>query len=784
MQAHIKGSSVRNGAMWLLVLLGFWRPTAAQHITGEVRVAEGGVLPGVNVVVPGLERGAVTDADGRYLLERLPLGAHTVAFRFIGYVTETRTVVVQADTTVTLDITLQPATLQTDEVVITGAGGHTAMLNRATLSVSTLEARDLDALRGQTLGETLEQLPGVTTLSTGPSIAKPVIRGLHSQRLVVLNAGVPQEGQQWGGEHAPEIDPFAPARIEVVKGAAGVEYGVGAIGGAIRVEPRELPTQAGLGGRLMLNGFSNSRQGAGSVLLEGGSRQVPGFGWRVQGTARKAGDAHTRDYVIGNSAFEEFDANIAAGYHTERFGVDAYYSHFGTELGLYRGAHIGNVDDLLRAIERGEPLVDYDFSFTIDPPKQTIAHDLITLRSHYDFATRDRLELQFGYQRNKRQEFDAHRRFGEPDEDPAFALTLTTQTLEAKLRMAPRGHFFGVAGVSGMNQANRNTESGYLIPNFRALTGGTFARGTWISGPWTAEAGARVDWRWLEAFPRENLSRGDFVRRTHNYASFSGVIGGIWRFASAWSVAANLGSAWRPPGVNELYNFGVHHGTAQFETGDPRLGGERSLNADVTLRHATNRATLETSVYNNHIDGFIYLFPTQEEVVTIRGSFPAFQYQQNDVVLRGLDGSASYRLTSWFTAGLRGSVVRATNLDIDTPLIFMPADRATVSGQVAFPDWGRLHLAALEVEGVFIRKQTRVPTGVDYAEPPDGYALLNLSYHAELHLDNLPLTFSLGVQNLLNTRYRDYLSRFRYFIDDPGRNVVLRLQVPFGTVAR
>ena len=472
----------------ILVLL---LPTSAwaQRLEGRVTSADGAPLPGVNVVLPELERGAVTGEDGRYAVEPLPPGTYRVAFRFVGFETVTRSVRLDAGETETLDVTLAPTTLDVDEVVVRGVGQATARLNEASLAVSTLDARDLDAVRGQTLGETLEALPGVTTLSTGPSIAKPVVRGLHSQRVVLLNAGVPQQGQQWGGEHAPEIDPFAPARIEVVKGAAGVEYGVGAIGGAIRVEPRELPTRPGLGGQVALNAFSNNRQVAGSVLVEGGSEALPGVGWRVQGSARKAGDAHAPDHVIGNSAFEEVDATVAVGYHADRIGVDVYASHFGTELGLFKGAHIGNADDLRRAIERGEPAVDYDFSYDVEAPKQTVRHDLLTLRAHYRLPTEDWLEVQYGFQNNQRREFDAHRRFGDPLDEPAFALTLRTQTLDARLRTRPRGRFFGVVGVSGMNQANRNTESGYLIPNFRALTGGAFARGTWIDGPWTLEAG-------------------------------------------------------------------------------------------------------------------------------------------------------------------------------------------------------------------------------------------------------------------------------------------------------
>ena len=678
---------------------------------------------------------------------------------------------------------MKPATLEVDEVVVQGEGSAQAMLNKASLSVSTLDARALDEVRGQTLGETLAALPGVTTLSTGPSIAKPVVRGLHSQRVVVLNAGVPQEGQQWGGEHAPEIDPFAPARIEVVKGAAGVEYGVGAIGGVIRIEPRELPAVPVLGGRASVNAFSNNMQAAGSLMLEGGPNALPGFGWRAQASARKAGDARTPNHVIGNSAFAELSGTAALGYHTNAFGLDAYFSHFGTELGLFAGAHIGNFDDLLRVIERGEPAVEYDFSFDIDAPKQRIQHELLTLRGHYRLPSGDRLEAQYGFQYNQRKEFDAHRRFGDPLDEPAFSLVLTTHTLDLKLRSAPRGRWFGVVGLSGMNQANRNGETGFLIPNFRAITGGAFARGTYVRGPWTLETGTRFDYRWMEAFPREFGSRGDFVQREHNYASVSGVVGAIWQFAPAWSLATNIGTAWRPPGVNELYSFGVHHGTAQFEVGDADLGAERSVNVDATLRHVGSRARLEMSVYNNAMDGYLHLVPTLEPVVTIRGTFPAFRYAQADAVLRGIDGQASLDVTRWLTAGVQGALVRGTDRDADRPLFNMPSDRATLTGTFRLPRWGVLRGQELEVKGRFVREQTRAPEGLDYAPPPDGYALAGIGYRTDVQLGAVPLRLSLEVENLFDATYRDYLSRFRYFIDDPGRSVVLRVQVPFGSVA-
>lgn len=767
--------------VWVAVLLAWPVSVQAQAIYGEVRSSDGVPLSGVNVLVPALQRGTATDAAGQYRLA-LPEGTHGVEYRFIGFVSDTVTVTLEADAQKRVNVTLQPQTIEVDEVTITAEEQPQAVLNRATLSVSRLDARKLNEVRGQTLGETLEELPGVTTLSTGPSIAKPVIRGLHSQRVLVLNAGVPQEGQQWGGEHAPEIDPFTPGRIEVVKGAAGVEYGVGAIGGVIRVEPRELPVTPVLGGRVSLNAFSNSMQAAGSAMIESGSKRLPGLGWRLQVSARKAGDGRTPNHVIGNSAFEEFDGTAAIGYHKPRYGVDLYFSHFGTELGLFSGAHIGNFDDLLRAIERGEPSVEYDFSYGIDAPKQTIAHDLLTVKGHYQLGSGDRLELQYGLQRNQREEYDAHRRFGDPLDEPAFSLALTTQTLDLKLRQKPRGSFFGVIGLSGMNQANVNGESGYLIPNFRAVTGGVFARETYVRGSLTLEAGTRFDYRWMEAFPRERLSAGPFVKRTHSYTNLSGVIGAIWQFAPTWSIASNFGTAWRPPGVNELYNYGVHHGTAQFEIGDPDLGSERSYDLDVTLRHVSDLVHLEVSAFNNWMQGYIYQLPEPEPTVTIRGTFPTFRYTQTDAVLRGLDGVIDVHPVDFLTLTARAALVCGDDRTNDEPLIYMPADRLTLSAAFGLPEAGVLRNGQVELDATLVRRQTRFPEGVDYVAPPPGYTLIGAGYSTEMLWGTVPINLSLSVENLFNTAYRDYLSRFRYFIDDPGRNIVLRVQVPLGSV--
>ena len=774
-----------------LLITAMWAaaPTVARAqsgtLYGYVRAADGAAIPGATVSTEPLQRGAVTDSAGYYTLPALPAGTRVLKARHVGFGPATQTVTVEDGGRQRVDFILQVAVVESAELLVESVRTNRDRLMTHRQSVATLPPELLDRTRGQTLGETLKQLPGVTTMQTGPSISKPVVRGLHSQRLVVLNNGVPQEGQQWGGEHAPEIDPFAPAQIEVVKGAAGVEHGVGAIGGVIRIEPRPLPDAPGIGGELSVNGFSNSRQGAGSLLVEGALARAPQWGARLQGSVRKAGDAHTPDYVIGNSAFEERNGALAVGYRGEALDVELYASRFATDLGIYRGSHINTLEGLRRAIERDRPRADYAFSYGIDAPKQSITHDLVTLKGAYRLPGGDRLEAQYGYQRNNRQEFDAHRRVGDPLDEAAFDLTLDTHTLDVTWRLAPHsgvlgGDAFGVVGVSGMNQGNVNAETGYLIPNFRAMTGGLFAHGTWGRGDWTAEAGARLDHRWMKAFPR--IER-QFERRTHDYTSVSGVVGGIWQMAPAWSLAANLSTAWRPPSVNELYSYGVHHGTAQFEIGDAGLTSERTLGLDLTLRHVTDRARMEVSGYVNRMDGYIHAFPTRDTLVTVRGVFPAFQHQQADAVLRGIDGQVEVDVRPGLAVGATGALVRGTNTEAGIPLIDMPADRVTLHSTISLFEGRRLRTSALRPQLTLVRKQTRVPEDVDYAPPPDGYALLGLRYDADLRVGDTPLHVGLAIHNLLNTRYRDYLSRWRYFIDEPGRTVVVRLRVPFGTAA-
>lgn len=761
----------------LIFVVGY---ISAQTFTFSGAVTDsvtGTPLENATVYVVELKQGEPTDKNGNFSFS-LPHGSYTIMCRMLGYDDKSEILLLSGDRHATFQ--LSPAAIKLSEVRITGENERSS-LKASSQSVAMLTPKEVDRHRGQTLGKTLEHVSGVTLLSTGPSISKPVVRGLHSQRVVVVNAGVQQEGQQWGGEHAPEIDPFVPSRISVLKGASGIEYGAGAIGGVIKIEPRPLRSSSGIGGILSLNGFSNNRQGAASILLEGKTEFLENVAWRVQSSARQAGDSKTGSYVLGNTGFKEIDGSFAAGYRTDGKGIQAYFSHYETELGIFRGAHIGNTSDLLRAIERGRPSIDYDFTYDIRGPKQNVAHDLWSVNGDYHIPSVGILEAQYGWQSNNRKEYDAHRAFSsEPPTTPSFDLTLTTYSGDIKLRHEPAGNFTGTIGISGIRQGNVRKGTTLLIPNFRAYSGSIFAIEEWVNNHVILNAGLRYDYRWFEVFalPQKNI-----VQKIHSYSNVTAAAGGIYQFAPAWSIGLNIGTAWRPPSINELYSNDVHHGTAQFEIGNQNLGIERNVSSELTLRFNDSESHGDLGFYMNSFDNYIFAFPDPNPTLTIRGAFPTFRYTSTTALLYGVDGTFDLFLSERFSFVTGFSIVRGDDRTANRPLINMPADRIYITPHYHIGDFSFLNELFVEATVTAVAHQDRFPANIDYADPPPGYVLFGVAFGSDISVASTVMQANLEIENLFNKQYRDYQSRFRYFADDPGMNATLRLTIPFGTIS-
>jgi len=754
-------------------------PRARQEIRGIVTDSATGMpLEGAFVALTSGAPRTVTDVRGQFSLTWYFGDSVVVIVRAIGFTPYTRTLDPRRATG-SLTVRMVKAVVQLEAVRVRDDSVARFL---ATAQVSaTLSGEQLRQRRGQTLGETLRDMPGVAIVQYGPSIAKPVVRGLQSQRIATINAGVSQEGQQWGGEHAPEVDAFAASEIEVIRGAGTILYGSGAIGGVVRVTPRRLPIAGPIGASLELNGFLNNRQRAGSFMIEGAQLPLPWIGdagWRVQISGRQAGDARTASDFLPNTGFRELDASAAMGVQRPWGQSTLTLSHFGTNLGLYLGAHVGNLDDLQRAISN--PLTSGTFSSSIGRPNQLVRHDLLSWRTDRLLADGSSVNATYGFQYNQRQEFDS-RGFAAASPRPAFALELFTHSLDLQYHHVPRAGWTGTLGVSGMRQGNLSPGRSFLIPQYRLYTSGIYALEQRTISRVTMSVGARFDARYQHAyqFGAPVIVSPDVVNR---YTGPSAALTALYRVSETWSLSTTATRAWRPPNVNERFSQGVHHGTAQYELGDSSLGPERSMDADITLRHQRADRRLEISPFVRRIDDFIFLRP-RDPVVTVRGTYPAYAYAHANARMHGVEFTGEITLMPWLQMYANANVVRGIDHADGSPLYDMPADRATVSARAFLPASERWTAPYVEMSSTLVRRQDQLPAATVYRLPTAGYALLHLSIGAStVRWGAVRVEPTLTVRNLLDTRYRDYLSRYRLFVDEPGRDVVFRLTIPIGHV--
>jgi len=759
--------------MWVSLAFSTMDPVV---ITGKVIDKSTDIpLQSATILVVGQQRGTVSDSTGVYLLP-VEVGRNVIEYRYVGYKTVRIDILVLRDTTINVELDPDIALSKSVEVL--------AERNPRTMTSTTSESlsgQQLDRSRGQTLGETLAGIVGVDVLQTGASIAKPVIRGLHSDRVITMQAGISQEGQQWGGEHAPEIDPFSPGRIEVIKGAAGVEYGIGAIGGVIRVIPRAIDFTQSLSGSLFTNIYGNNAQGALSISLEGSPTLSSDFGWRAQGSVRKAGDSRSPDYVIDNSGFQELSLNSTLAFRTGKFNNRVYLSTYNTELGIYTGAHFGSPNDLQRAIDRGRPAVEQPFTFTIKPPKQHIQHHLLSAESSIFWENVGAFDVHYGIQQNNRKEFDAHGRFGKELNDAAFDLTLTTQTLDLRLQHLSVSDFDGKIGLQLKRQGNVRNSTGFLIPDFRSYSAGLYVLESKQLGDIRLEAGGRVDYLWNRVY---SVRSPQIDGRSDSWLQPSGAVGMVWNISDELEINTTIGSAWRPAGVNERFSYGVHHGTAQYEIGDPNLKPEFATNTEIGISWESEKGGIRLNAWNSSIKDFVQLRPNGTIVSTIRGAFPLYLYQQYDATLRGIELSVHVHPVDIYESGLKGSFLRGENRELDEPLYMMPAPNIQWVNNLTLPSNGTFRQNTFQLSLKSVAQQTRFPALVEtesYREPttPKGYSLLDIGLSSSVHLGKNDIDISIDIKNVLNTTYRDYLSRFRYLIDEPGRNVVIRVALQF-----
>ena len=676
-------------------------------------------------------------------------------------------------------------TLRLQEVQV---HGQHSPVNRNSIS-TTITAKQLSTTKGGNLADALVDVPGVSTLKSGGTISKPVIHGLHSNRILLLNNGVRLEGQQWGAEHAPEIDPFIADRIHVVKGAETIRYGAEAMGGVIMVEPPALPKSAGFGGLLNLVGGSNGRAGATSLMLNGGLKGLPGWGWRIQQSLRKSGNLKTADYYLGNTGLRENNFSAALGYSGKKAQYEAYYSKFSTDLGVLYSAHVGTREDIDARIALGRPTEDYGFTYDITAPKQRVDHQLLKLKTHYDFNENRQLDLVYAFQRNHRREYDFRR--GDRESLPITDLVLQTHTLDGQFTSYTKNGHKRNYGFNTVVQVNNNipgTLANTFIPNFDSFTTGAFAMQRWLAGDFELEAGLRYDYKYFNAAgfrysystaegPEETINE-QYYGGENSFHNVTGSAGLRWNLQPGTQLISQFGLAWRAPTANELFSNGLHHGAGLYEVGDPDLKSEQGYKWTTSFEHTANLFSFESAVYAQYINNYIYSKPGLQYRQTISGTFPVFSYEQANAFFYGADIAGTYQLLPALSYRLTASVVHARNLQDKTHLPYIPSARMSQQLTWTFDPVNHKD-RYLQVGHQQVARQTRYEPGSDYAPPPNGYGLFSLAAGSSFALGKQALRVHLQADNIFNLPYKDYMNRYRYYAHEMGRNVTIRLAYQF-----
>lgn len=728
------------------------------------------------VFIPELKKGGLTDSLGYYKITGICNGNYTLVCKHLGC------------EDVKLPITVNGNTVQNfypehhlHELGLVAVVEDKQPIKNTQVSYS-LTQRELEQKMGQSLGKLLEAVPGVTVLQTGSGISKPVINGLHSNRILILNNGIRQEGQQWGSEHAPEIDPFIGTNITVVKGANAVKYGSDAIAGVILVEPSKLPDNERISGELNAVSATNGRSGIISGMVEQNFKKLTSLSWRLQGTVKKVGTMHTPRYYLSNSAVEEYNFSATAGWNKKNYGVEVFYSQFNTNIGILSAAHIGNVTDLLDAIARTEPITKGQFTYEVNRPYQHIEHELFKAKVYVFTGNAGKLNITYARQYNLRNEYDKDLPLNDSLaglNTPELQFEITSNSVDLNWEHKTVKRISGTIGVNGLTQGN-TYEGRYFVPNYSNRTGGIYWVERWTKNKLQLELGTRYDYRLLQVFKYHNNA---LIRPVHTFENVTGTFGAIYKFSDKLSSTINIGSAWRAPAVNELYSDGIHHGTATYEVGNKALIPEKAINTIVGVSYKKHeKFSVELSAHYNSIRNFIYLQPVLTPTVTIHGAFPTFEYKQVNALLTGADVQVNYYIVPQLLVTCKTSLLRAYNKTINDFLIQMPADRGEANLTYNFKSLNNVKDSYLSVSGLYVNKQFRVPANADYALPPEAYFLLGIETGTSFVINKQAFIVGLGVSNLLNTSYRDYMNKFRYYTDEVGRNITLRLKEPMGKV--
>jgi iron complex outermembrane recepter protein len=799
----------------LLILLSF--STAAQQLvnghepvnkaaasikvtlTGKVTdIKTGEILPGTSIYFIDDKIGAIADAAGRYVLNNIPDGHHVVEISHAGYSTLVEHLELNSNTE--KDFTLSSVVVENQGVIITGVSGATS-IRKAPVPVTSIRKTALLQTPSSNIIDALSNVPGVSQLSTGPAISKPFIRGLGYNRVVIINEGVRQEGQQWGDEHGIEIDEMSVAKAEVVKGPASLMYGSDALAGVLNFITNIPVAEGVIKGNILSNYQSNN----GLIGINGSiAGNKNGFNWNLYGTHKSAGDYQNKyDGKVLNSRFHERNFGGYIGINKSWGYSHLIFSRYNQRLGLVEGDRDNVTGKFI--LFAGSPIeriaTDADLnSRKLFVPQQRVQHNKLVLDNNFAIK-KSRLKINIAYQNNLRQEF------GNPEdpEEKELFFDLKTINYNVQWQLPEMKEWHTTIGVNGMQQRNENKGAEVLIPEYNLFDIGAFVYIQRFFKKGTLSGGLRFDNRSIEA---DGFSEGTivkFVPFTRKFSNVSGSIGVSYEPTDAVTVKANIARGFRAPALAELASNGTHEGTNRYEYGSQNLKSETSLQMDGGIELNYEHFNISISAFYNRMTDFIFYRKLEsvlggDSLVNVDGEdIQAFQFNQNDAKLSGLELSFDihphpfdwlhFQNNFSFVRGRFDNMIDGDKTGSDNiPLI--PAPRWNSELRADFKKAGNLFknlYAKVELSKTFA--QHNYFTGYNTETATGGYTLLNAGFGSDINNKKKTLfSFYFGVTNIADAAYQNHLSRLKYAVENmvtgrtgvfnTGHNFSVKLNIP------
>lgn len=772
--------------------------------SGSVTDENNHTLAGATVYIPATSQGTITNLEGRFSFAGLQAGRYRFEVSYLGYALYADTLALTGDTH--LEIRLSPECLTLHEVEITDSHAHARNRN-SSQPVEVVNSAYLRQNLGGSLMQSLERLPGVSTVDIGSGQSKPVIRGLGFNRVVVAENGTKHEGQQWGADHGLEIDQFAADHVEIVLGPASLQYGSDAIGGVVDIKNSPMPAEHSISGSIDLAARSNNAMYGGSAGLS--VRKVK-LAMGVRGSYQSYADYRVptdtvdiygakialNNQKLRNTAGNEQAFQVWAGYIGTHLKSRLYFSHYQAVTGFFANAHG------IEPLNVDNPLHDGS-ARDIQLPYHKVEHTKLQITNNWQKG-HSLVRADFGLQYNHRYEHSTYTPHGYkpavytdtlpwPSE---LELELGKYTLTGKLGYAieVQSNTSIDAGVSAEYQHNSIGGHSFIIPAFRQWTAGvyligrhTFANAGILRGGLRYDRGTIQTQKYTDWYPGRVITGSDttwqYLQRAEHlnptFGNISGGIGYVWS-PGHFNFKVNLGKSFRMPDAKELAANGVNYHHFSYEKGKPDLQPESAWQLDVGAEYHQPEFVVGITPYGGYFSNYIFLNPTPYRDYGYGAGQQVFEYTQSEVIRAGGELHAHVKLYGPLTLGIIGEYVYARQLNgakAGFPLPFSPpaSGLLNLKYKTNKVKWAKDLWASADYRLAAAQNQVMPPE-----QQTSGYQLVNLSAGGTIGKNWYDFSIAIQVNNLFDTRYFNHSSYYRLInVPEAGRNFTITISMPF-----